>query len=735
MSAWQLEKVQVKNLLGFQGLKEQHFQPRIQVVEAPNHTGKTSLTMALLWGLTGNIPELPRINRHSFRLSNKHAGIDAEQFCVIELVNDSGHRMAIKRLYRGARANLDTELTVELDDTMFSGQDAQTRILEELKVRPDSLEGCGVVLQDHRLGFITGKDSDISNVISDMLGLTVLSRFVPTLEERLKEAKELQKEITNYLDAADPLKKWEEREQQLKDDFLQRENEAIEAGLAREDLENPTATAARELAQIAASLKAAPAQPGRSIPDEIKRLRDQLAVLRKSSPLGVELAELQRRKGQLSQWAEKAVSVRDSYRDFNERLAAEDSAGELDTRNLTDTIAEKETALQKNQGRRDELASEKGLLTNAYSHMQSHQNLRACPVCSEPIKASDLLKKLKNRVEDQIASELSRLKEQQKTLSEEKDRAENRLKAVNRLKDKHGQFFGEINDFQAQIRDEPFYWKKKFEIDSLFLDADLRMKMVEVLRGVADQLNEGLRIVTDELKQKKTQIEQQEAEQYQPAEARITRVSEKLLPVMDAAQKIENHGRKRDRAAQRKTELEQLQEDARTLSGQLQKVASVLTQQEEETASAAIRARLPGISEFFRSVARNPDYDSLDIQTSISRDRVTYKIQATSSAIGNLNDTVGHVLSEGDLSAASMALLLGLASGESHHLGFLVLDDPAQGMDETLQDNLAAAIVKLGKPKQVVIFTHQRSFAEALKQAGAQHSRMHSWKMGKVQDA
>jgi wobble nucleotide-excising tRNase len=114
---------------------------------------------------------------------------------------------------------------------------------------------------------------------------------------------------------------------------------------------------------------------------------------------------------------------------------------------------------------------------------------------------------------------------------------------------------------------------------------------------------------------------------------------------------------------------------------------------------------------------------------------VTYKIQATSSAIGNLNDTVGHVLSEGDLSAASMALLLGLASGESHHLGFLVLDDPAQGMDETLQANLAAAIVKFGKPKQVVIFTHQQSFAEALKQAGAHHSRIHSWKMGKVQDA
>jgi len=207
MSAWHLQKLQLKNLLGFQGLREQRFQPGIQVIEAPNHTGKTSLTMALLWGLTGNIPNLPRISRQSFRMSNKHAGTDAEQFCQIDLVDDAGRCMTVKRLYRGARADLDTELTLEVDSKILSGQDAQARIVEELRVKPGGLEGCGVVLQDHRLGFITGKDSYISEIISDMLGLTVLSRFVPTLEERLKEAKGLQKEITGYLEAADPLKK------------------------------------------------------------------------------------------------------------------------------------------------------------------------------------------------------------------------------------------------------------------------------------------------------------------------------------------------------------------------------------------------------------------------------------------------------------------------------------------------------------------------------------------------
>jgi ABC-type uncharacterized transport system ATPase subunit len=92
------------------------------------------------------------------------------------------------------------------------------------------------------------------------------------------------------------------------------------------------------------------------------------------------------------------------------------------------------------------------------------------------------------------------------------------------------------------------------------------------------------------------------------------------------------------------------------------------------------------------------------------------------------------VLSEGDLSSAGMALILGLTAGQSHRMGFLMLDDPAQGMDDTLQANLAAALARLDHKKQVIILTHQRSFAEALKRAGAAHRKFGGWKLGKIQD-
>lgn len=302
------------------------------------------------------------------------------------------------------------------------------------------------------------------------------------------------------------------------------------------------------------------------------------------------------------------------------------------------------------------------------------------------------------------------------------------------LKEQHRSLCVQISAFQAQIGAETFCWQDPVDADDLFLRPDKRTTLLEHLFNV----NAGVAKIQEDISalihQKKDEASRQEEAFFQPAEKQITRVSEKLLPLISAVGSIEAHGKLRDLAASRKSSLEKLRGEAQDMVGHLQKIAKSMAQHEEQTASAAMRSRLPRISDFFKSVAQNTDYDGLDIQTSIARDKVAYKIQATSSAIGNLNDAVGHVLSEGDLSAASMALLLGLASGDAHHLGFLLLDDPAQGMDEALQTNLALAVSKIDKPKQIIILTHQRTFAEALKQVGAQSSRMHSWRLGRVQD-
>lgn len=411
MSIWSLKNVKIQSLLGFQDLKEWHFGEGLQVIEAPNHTGKTSLTLALLWALSGIIPSLPRLNLKSFRLTNKHSGSEAEQFCQVELSSNDNRLLLIKRLYTGARPDVEKELSADLDGTQLTGLLAQERILSELNLKPGSLEGCGVVLQDHRLGFITGNQSDICEVINDMLGLTVLSQLVPTLDERLLESKGLQKEIAAFLSSADPLVRWEQRDRELHAEMQNKENQAIDAGFSRDNLDDPATTALNELKSAAHTLRLAPPEASKTLEGDIQFLRTQLDGLRKTSPLGKELAKIQERRSHIDLWATRASSLRETYTTTDEQISAEAGKGEMDVTQLAKSIADTEVAILQNQDRLEQLEGEKGLLTKVYSHLLGHQDISKCPVCGSGIGISALMQQLKTRIEVQVADELNRLKQ------------------------------------------------------------------------------------------------------------------------------------------------------------------------------------------------------------------------------------------------------------------------------------------------------------------------------------
>ncbi len=733
-TGWQLGRITINDLLGFQGEKDFSLQPGLQVVQAPNHTGKTSITMALLWGLTGTIPNLARINRQSFRLTNKHAGENAKPAVRIELSCQPGRRMVIQRAYR-PRPDLDADLSVEIDEKAYSGEEAQEMMFSELGAQAGSLQGCGVVLQDHRLGLITGKDSDVSDVINDMLGLYTLSQLVPTLEDASKQASDLKKEIQQYQEAADPVAKWEERDRQLRDDFQQLENKAIDAEFSREALDDPRATALEELTSVAQKLGTPPPASDAEPSVEIERLRKALGATRKSAPVSAELAQLQLRNNELSQWSNTALTFSEQFAEHSKKLVEESARGEMDQTKLTDAIANAEAALEQNKSTRKKLEEEQGFLTTAYDHLLAHQDLEKCPICQKAFVPKKLLPELKDRLVGRIADELARLRRQDEAETEKKSAAEKRLKVIKRLRDQHLEQLQAVHLFKERIAASAFAWDSSIEADKLFLDAGARQQLLVRLATTVQKIDVELTSIGIQLEEKKSAHTKQEVELFQPAENRINGVRDHLVPIIAAAEKIERHGKLRQEAEECRAGLKELFEQASDLSTQVKRIGNALSRHEENAASAAVKAQLPRISEFFRKIADNPDYDGLDIQTTLSREQVTYKIMAISSALGNLNDAVGHVLSEGDLSAAGIALLLGLAAGKSQHLGFVVLDDPAQGMDETLQSNLARGLAGLSDHRQIIVFTHQSSFAEALKEAGAAYSRMGGWKLGRHHNA
>lgn len=129
--------------------------------------------------------------------------------------------MEIRRPYAGRTKGAEDLVELTIADEELTGVEATARILLELGVGQSSLEGCGVVLQDHRLKLITGSSSAISEVINDMLGLEA-ERVVPMLEAQSKEAEQLRKEIDAFLSGGSPLQRWNEESGRLAKEYQAR---------------------------------------------------------------------------------------------------------------------------------------------------------------------------------------------------------------------------------------------------------------------------------------------------------------------------------------------------------------------------------------------------------------------------------------------------------------------------------------------------------------------------------
>jgi DNA repair exonuclease SbcCD ATPase subunit len=329
---------------------------------------------------------------------------------------------------------------------------------------------------------------------------------------------------------------------------------------------------------------------------------------------------------------------------------------------------------------------------------------------------------------------LEGLAAEEEQLKTKRRKAQKRLEEVGELAAAHERLVRDGHTQAERLAELGIKAAWPLKAEALFRDASARGALVKAIERGAEEAERKVGELQAREEKLAQVIEQQEENVFQPVEKRINRIRDALVPLLEAVEELEAHGRLRDAAQQRAGDLESVLRDSRDLAGRLKKIASAVSEEESARATAAVQGRLPFVSEFFARVAGNPDFTGLDIQTNVSRNKVTYSLRATSSKMAALGDAVGHVLSEGDMSAAGVALLLGLASGDSHQLGFLLLDDPAQGMDPSLQKNLARELAHLEDRPQVIILTHQPDFAAALTEEGAEKRILGRWAGGRLQD-
>lgn len=709
-SPWYLRRVRLSKILGFADTKELIFHNGLQVIEASNHTGKTSLAIALIWGLTGQLPAIDRIATVQFRLKHKLASDNEDAEIEIQLEDFRNNQLIIRRSTKSSAKS--AKLTVLFDQETYEGTKAQEIISKQLGLKPRSLEGCCVVLQDQRLSLITGDVKKSSEVIHDILGLSTLSKLVPILNKRISE-------LTKLLDLyteTDPLKKWEEEERKMSEELSKKELEAVSVGYISTLFQSPQFLH-EVFSRLSQELGILVPKTGSPPKDNVRAIRDAINAMRIQNPHQAKFNQLTTLKENSRQLLSKIEhtkarlqKARQHYPCIIENVPIYQNEIMASLQRIDAEIAAKQSAL-------DMLNEQHGLFTHSLRLLQNQPEGSGCPLCQQAIGRATLLNKIQNNLHASIHTSLEKhqihlsgLKSKQAELLKLESNYQlwdNELKrilieTITILQPLGAQYATAINHLQEATN--------RTTLDSL-------VDLCAFFDSLANAVNSSLSALEKSLEQEKMQIDQFERK-LGPLETSLDNATLYLLPIHEIQRNLLEHQQRKGNQETKSQELCTLIQKAIGHLNDLKKFKELMQTQEQERANQVIKEHQEYVSGFFVRVADNPQYNSLSITAEEDHGSVKYYFDAQSSQNPKFTDNARHVLSGGDLSCACLGLILSLTRGKSNRAGFLVLDDPGESMDRIRMNNFATTL-PVFTDQQTIVLTHQRELAECLVAAGA----------------
>lgn len=709
-TSWFLRKVKLSNILGFSGQREIAFCDGLQVIEAHNHTGKTSLAIALLWGLTGQLPSIDRISASQFKLKNKLADDKEKAEIEILLENSKGEKLQIIRSAKSTNRN--TTLSVKMNEGAFADDDAQAILYKLLGLKPQSLEGCCIVLQDHRLSLITGDQKKSSAAIHDILGLSMLASLVPIINKKLSELKKVVKDF----EGSDPKKKWEERLFELSNELKLKEEEAIKKGFGREIFNSPDYLNL-EFQTLYQSLAMPNRFEGKSPKELVGLFRQELHIKRNQNPCKAKRDVLTGESNLVKESLLKVEKVNAEIKEIERNYSETVNHYKVDIEGIVQKIQACENEIASKQAAYDRLKEQNGLLTYSLSVLSKQDCKSSCPVCQQTVDYRKLMVDIQSKLGDSIKKSLEEYAQDLERLFNSKRDSEKLQLEFKELENNLKRALGNSLNALEALGDN-------FKLEFTLIQQTLNEKFLNKISEISRKFENLGQAVRNRLIQINAALEQADTfyrkfdQDLIPLESKLDNIAMYLIPINDIHIKLEDHAKSKIEKENQSKEYVQLLDIARGNINQLEEFKAYLQNQEKDKANQIIAEHQDFASNFFVKVAANPHYDKISIKAEEDRGSVKYDFEASSTKNPTFTDSAKHVLSGGDLSVACLGLMLSLTKGKSNKAGFLVLDDPGESFDLIRMDNFAKTIQSsLGH--QTIILTHQSEFAEKLRNSGA----------------
>ncbi|GEM_PF-1759515 len=699
---YRLKELQAASFRGFADLNLP-LDPGLVVLAGPNGSGKSSALNALAWVLAGKsiaqkklgVVEIPE--RKGWQVVH-----DGDKACQVSLLLQDGAReLRVKRSSAGDRCEV-------------KGAVSGDNPLAALGLTLDTLLS-SVFLPQELLRIPVSLDpKDRGRIFLDLVGLSALGELEGTLADCVKAAKEptdaigrLRKSLDDQIASQVSLKK--------RDIADQREG-AKRAGFGA-DLDAPEAVGRLVQATRGALEKLCerhgagpPAVPEvRSREDLaafVKAVREALIRVEAASPDVERKAELERKRLSISGLQEEHNALDSDRRGLGaEREALAAIGGE-------DMLKGREASLGEDLLRaKAEIAeadAQGALLDSALAYFQklvpgpeppSKLALPvACPVCeTRPIDLAHVREHLRRSL----------------------DRA-----GVEPLQRKRAEIEGALREVRGAL-ERHAQWRTRSEGLAKRMEG-LRAR-VGVLRGQAvapaDQQAGSARDVGREL------------------QAMLDAVLEDLAGVL---LRVEERGRDVQKVRdelERVEVLKRIQEDLRALErlDDLPKEPSYLELREQEHRAHVLLAVAEGLRSALKAERRRAfDAGFSAVQGDVVRwfRRITDRPDCRSLRIDSekwslLEGTaqgereVTATFNVGDLTSVALAVFLATAMRASHAAGFVLLDDPTQGLDDDHKRRLAGVLGEIAADRQVVVASADAVFLEALEEAGTASRVVH----------
>jgi DNA repair exonuclease SbcCD ATPase subunit len=348
---------------------------------------------------------------------------------------------------------------------------------------------------------------------------------------------------------------------------------------------------------------------------------------------------------------------------------------------------DKITALQDERSQQDTLSQ---LISDSIAYFKMSKPDR-CPVCNSQIDAASVL--------DSLATKSNIITED----------IDNKIKssksALTSLNDK----LEDLETFKGKKQ------KIKTQLDAIIKDASDNLGFPVKIEDAQEKINEELEILKPKIERAST-IYKEKMEKAEDFEGRLS----KLKTIEEVLETEEQFNSINQSFSVQRDSIVTLDESIKNLANYEQRLRNIvvaLSSIQQGLASSSISKGIEKINNFYSLLMAHPYYQRLVISVSSKNvsgvKKNTYAIQAKNTDYDR-NTFVVARFSTGQMNCVAISIFLALSNLAEHNLGFIMLDDPTQSLDEKRKLAFANTIKKVAEERQVVIASQDDLFIDTV---------------------